>query len=263
MNPVGALRAELLKAATLPGTWVGLGVMSVGSAALTVLNAVGVRGAVTQGEPERVVSTGVADTAFAALPIGTVGAVVVGVLLMSSEYAPNAPDAGGGRQVGASLTAVPRRRQLLSAKAVAVTLFVLLGAALTLPLALASAWTVLAGVPIDPWPGWAEVLGVCAGATLYWVLTAWLALAVTALLRSGVIPLVVLILNSSVVSVSVLLTRVTPLAHWLPDLAGRRLFGQDPFLDGGLAAGPGAAVMAAWAACFLLLAGVALGRRDA
>jgi hypothetical protein len=90
--------------------------------------------------------------------------------------------------------------------------------------------------------------------------------AITVLARSGVIPLVVLIANSSLVSVSILLTHLTPLAYYLPDLAGMRLFVADDSL--GLFAEAldpltGALVMAAWALGLLALSAAVFHRRDA
>ena len=90
-----------------------------------------------------------------------------------------------------------------------------------------------------------------------------IAFAITVVTRSGIVPLIVLIVNSSLVSVSLLLTRLTPLAHWLPDLAGRRLFGGVSTVEGGLDAVPGGLVMSAWTLALLLVAGFVFARRDA
>ena len=92
-----------------------------------------------------------------------------------------------------------------------------------------------------------------------------IAFAITVLARSGIIPLIILIANSSVVSVSLLLTNLTPAAHWLPDMAGRNLFGfpADSVVPGGLDPTPGAIVMAGWALALLIVAGIVFRRRDA
>jgi ABC-2 type transport system permease protein len=252
--------AELRKAAALPAVWAGIAVAILGSAALTLLNAFVVRGALTSGRPED--ASSVFDTAFAAMPIGTVGAVVIGVVVISSEFTANSPDAGGGRQIGTTLVATPRRVAVLVAKAATVVLLVLATATVVVPATLALAGAVIGDAAVTTVPS-DEALWRSLGAALYWTLTALLALSITVFTRSGIVPLLVLIMNSSMVSVSFLLTKLTPAAHWLPDMAGRRLFGDVDTVAGGLAAGPGAIVMAAWAAALLLVAGVVFSRRDA
>ncbi|WP_200955869.1 ABC transporter permease [Oerskovia sp. Root918] len=254
--------AELQKMLALPGVWTGAAVAVLGTAALTLLNAVGVRDALVAGRPEDTGYGSAFDTAFAAMPIGTVGAVVIGVIAVSSEYTANSPDAGGGRQIGTTLVAVPRRASVLVAKVTAVVLLVIATAVVAVPASVALAEVIIADaatatVPLD------EAVRRCLGAALYWTLTALLALAVTVFTRSGVVPLLVLVVNSSLVSVSLLLTMLTPLAHWLPDMAGRRLFGDVDTVAGGLSPGPGALVMAAWALALLAVAGTVFSRRDA
>ncbi|MEU4385446.1 ABC transporter permease [Promicromonospora sp. NPDC023805] len=254
--------AELRKAGTLPASWVAVAVTLFGSAGVTVLNAVAARTALDSGAQESQGFFSAFETAYAAVPLGTVGAVVLGVVVMSSEYAANSTDAGGGRQVTATLAASPRRAVLLAAKALTVVLFVGLTAAATIPACIGVARLVIGSGPPET-VGLDDALVRSVGATLYWALTGLIALAITTLARSGIIPLVVLIANSSVVSFSLLLTHVTPLAHWLPDLAGRRLFVGLPTVDGGLDAGPGALVMGAWTFALLAVAGIVFSRRDA
>lgn len=256
-----ALVAELRKAVTLPATWVAVAVTLFGSAGITVLNAVATRTALGSGNLESRAFTSAFETAYAAAPLGTVGAVVLGVVVVSSEYVTNSTDAGGGRQITTTLTAGPHRTGLLLAKALTVVLLVLATAALTIPTGVTVAGLIIGDHA--PVLAWDVVLTRSMGATLYWVLTALIALAVTVLTRSGLVPLVVLITNSSLVSVSLLLTQITPLAHWLPDMAGRRLFGGLSTVEGGLSAGPGALVMAAWALGLLTVAGLVFSRRDA
>ncbi len=256
------LAAELGKIATLPASWVAVAVTLLGSAGITVLNAIGTRAALDAGTPESRAYVSVFETGYAAVPLGTVGAVVIGVVAMSSEYAANSADAGSGRQITAALIASPRRIALLVAKALTVVLFVAVTAAVTIPASVGVARLIIGGGAPD-----AVALDIALvrslGATLYWTLTGLIAFAITVLVRSGIIPLVVLIANSSLVSVSLLLTSITPLAHWLPDMAGRRLFGGLSTIEGGLDAGPGALVMSAWTLGLLAVAGVVFSRRDA
>ncbi|MBZ2195311.1 ABC transporter permease [Occultella gossypii] len=262
MSTGGLLAAELRKTVTLPAAWAGIAVAVLGSIAITVLNALTTRSAIDAGTPERVANTSAFETAFAAMPLGTVGAVVLGVVVISSEYAANSTDAGGGRQITATLAAIPRRVSLLAAKATVLVLLVTAVAALTLPATAGIANAVIGGAATETvTPAQALVRGL--GGTLYWTLTGLIAAAVTLLTRSGLIAPIVLIANSSVVSVSLLLTNLTPLAHWLPDLAGRRLFTGVDTVEGGLAAGPGALVMTAWTVLLLTVAAVVFRRRDA
>lgn len=254
--------AELRKASTLPASWVAVAVTLFGSAGITVLNAVAARTALDSGARESRELFSAFETAYAAVPLGTVGAVVLGVVVMSSEYAANSTDAGGGRQVTATLAASPRRTRLLVAKALTVVLLVALTAAATIPACVGVARLVIGSAPPET-VGLDDVLVRSLGATLYWTLTGLIALAITTLARSGIVPLVVLIANSSVVSFSLLLTNVTPLAHWLPDMAGRRLFVGMPTVDGGLDTAPGALVMGAWTLVLLTVAGFVFSRRDA
>ncbi|GAB3689897.1 hypothetical protein [Nocardiopsis oceani] len=95
MSLVRLVAAEAHKAATLPAVWVGLAVAVLGAPAITLLNAFNVRNAVESGRLELIAHTSPVEAAFAAVPLGTVGAVVLGVVVVSSEYTANRDDAGG------------------------------------------------------------------------------------------------------------------------------------------------------------------------
>lgn len=261
MTLLHALAAELRKATTLPAVWAGIAAALVGSLGITVLTAV-TAGSSTGGAEGLLTHTSPFESGYSAAPFGTVGAVVIGVILMSSEYSANSPDAGGGRQLTSTLTATPRRFVMLIAKAITVILLVATTALVTLPACFVVARVIIGGDAQET-VTLQEGLLRWLGAALFWTLMGLLAFAITVLTRSGTVPLIVLIMNSSVVSVSLLLTNITPLAHWLPDMAGRRLFSGLDTVDGGLEALPGALVMAAWTAVLLAVAGAAFSRRDA
>ncbi|GAB3623619.1 hypothetical protein GCM10027418_17020 [Mariniluteicoccus endophyticus] len=199
-----------------------------------------------------------------AMLLVSVSAVILGVTAMSSEYARNSTDAGGSRQVVPTLVAQPRRSVVLVAKAAAVALATIAVAWSALALSVAAA-TVAMGEHALPGDPPARLATRVLGGTLYWVLLAWIALAVATLARSGVVPLALLIVNCAVVPVSLLLARVTSLAQWAPDLAGRSLFGlpDELVVPGGPAAVPGGMAMAAWTLGLLALAGAYFVRRDA
>ena len=253
--------AEVRKTLTLPATLVALAVAVLGPVGITLLNALSVRSALRAGQPELTAYGTAAEAVLSAVPLGTVGAVVLGVVAVGSEYTTNSTGAGGGRQITATLTATPNRIAVLAAKATAVVLLVAAAAGVAIPASLALAGGILGA---DAAPAPADAPSRLVGAGVYWALTALIALAVTVFTRSGVIPVIVLVVNSALVSVSYLLSHLTPLARYLPDLAGASLFAGDLLaFDDALAPLPGGLVMAGWAAGLLILAGVVFVRRDA
>ena len=263
MTLARTVAAELRKTITLPAPLVAIGIALLGSLGITLLNASYARAALAGNPNFAGFETSPVETAFAAAPLGVVGAIVLGVVAFSSEYSANSVDAGGGRQITTTLTATPQRLTLLAAKALTLLVVITLTAIVTTGLSL-----VLAHVATGPVPGHddaAEVLGRVLGVAVYWSLMGLIALAVTVFARSGVIPLIVLIANSSVVSLSFLLLQVTPLARFLPDLAGIRLFARESFaaLDDVLDPLTGGLVMGAWALGLLLVSAVVFTRRDA
>lgn len=261
----GTLRAELAKLATLPGIWIAAAAALLGSAGITVLNAFTVRGAVEAGTTDRLGDTSMFETGFAAIPIiGVAAAVSIGALAIGSEYTADRAEAGGARQLATSLTATPRRTLLFLTKALVVALATAVTAAVTIPGNYALALAISGGVGTETVTA-NEMLTRSLGAALYWVLMALIAFAITALARSLMVPLVVLIANSSLVSVTLLLSFLTPLANWLPDMAGRNLFGFSPeySMPGGLEPQLGAMVMTAWTVGLLAIAAVSFHRRDA
>lgn len=258
-----ALTAELRKTATLPATSAAVAVAVLGTAGITVLNSFSVRDALRSGRTELVAYTSPVDTAFSAVPLGTVGAVILGVTAISSEYTANSSAVGGGRQIAATFTATPRRHTVLAAKTLSVALLVLATAAAAIPACLIAAHLIIG----DDAPAADDIVDTfarSAGAALYWVLTALLAFAITVLTRSGLVPLVVFIANSSLVSVSLLLSNITPLARYLPDLAGTGMYARDTIaVDKPLDPIIGGLVMAAWVLGLLTASAAVFGRRDA
>jgi ABC-2 type transport system permease protein len=260
----GGVRAELRKAVTLPAVWAGAAVGVVGSVALAVLNAVSVRGAVSSGQEDLLADsagTSPFESGVAAMPItGVLGALVVGVVVIGSEYTADRAESGGGRQIATTLVASPRRVELLVSKMVTVLALVVAMALVAIPVSVGAAWVVTGSVAEES-VALPDALLRSGGATLYWACMGLIAFAVTVLTRSGTIPLVIFIANSSLVSVTFLLSQVTELANWLPDMAGRNLFGIEG-AEGGLEPLPGALVMLAWTLVLLFIAGTVFERRD-
>ncbi|CAL9493395.1 hypothetical protein SUDANB95_03264 [Actinosynnema sp. ALI-1.44] len=216
---LNAVRAEVVKLVTLPSTYLAAGVGVLGTTAIASLNA-------------RVS----ADAGFTALPFGTIGVIVLGVLIATGDGA-------------TAVLCVPRRGVLLGAK---VVVLAVVSAAL-------AGVTVLAAVPLSALGG----LGWrVAGVVVYWVCSALIAFAVGVLARSAVVPLVLFIVNSALVSVTFLLTKVTPLAAYLPDVAGAQMFARDYPAEGMLSPVAGGVTMVAWAVGLVLVSGVVFARRD-
>lgn len=265
MSAFHLLLAEFRKAVTLPGIWIGVGATLLGAVAITWLNSSQVASAIATGNLDRVADTSTFETAAAIFPLGTVGAAIIGVLIAGSEYTANSPDSGGGRQITTTLTAAPGRLRLVAAQIISVVLLVAVVAVTMLPTVWALAhWQI--GEGGEETVTMAEGIARGAGSALYWVLMGIIAYAIGLLTRATTVPLLVLIVNSSMVSISFLLTKVTALAWWLPDIAGRSLFGfsaDDVDLDHLLSPALGAAVMAAWTAGLLAVAVAVFSRRDA
>ncbi|WP_433825749.1 hypothetical protein ACQP2E_27000 [Actinoplanes sp. CA-015351] len=249
---VSLIHAELRKLLGLPTAWIGLVLGLVAAPALAVLNAPAARRAVADG-----LVSDPSDLGFQDLGIGLLGAMILGVVAVSSEFTPTGDDIPGARQLTATLLAAPRRTRLLAAKAAALSLVV---AAQGLGTAVATlVLTEQMHGTLVPAPQPARVLA----AVLYWTLLGLLAWAITLLARNGMITLTVLIVNSSVVSLSYLLTKVTPWAAYLPDIVGAHMFlrGIDvpvriPPVTAGL-------VMTAWVAALIAIATLTFHRRDA
>ncbi|WP_062430772.1 ABC transporter permease [Herbidospora daliensis] len=229
-----AVTAELAKLATLPSVWLATLLALVVPTGIALLN---------RGVPGP-------DRGYQELAFGVMGVIVLGVVAVSSEYLAEGADAGGGRQLTTSLTAVPSRLRFLAAKALAVVL-------VAVPLAFAATAVTMAVVQVR------LDLGRLAGVVCYWTYTALLAFAITVLLRHGIVPLTVLLVNTSVVSVTYLLTKVTPLANYFPDMAGVRMFVGKVATDVVITPLVGLLVMSAWVAGLLAVAGAVFVRRDA
>jgi hypothetical protein len=257
MTLLRAIVGEFRKTMTLPAGRVGVAIALLAPVGVALLSAI------SRGPAHGAASPSPADAIFAASPLGTVGAVILGVVVVSSEYTVTGPDAGGGRQITTTLAAIPSRIVVLVSKAAVVAIITSLTAVVTTTVGAALVRAVVGGaVEPDALP---DLLSRSAGLALYGSCMALIALAVTVLTRSGIAPLAWFIANSSLVSVSLLLSKLTLLARYLPDLAGMRLFAspasiavRDP-LDPSV----GGLVMSAWALAFLVVATVVFARRDA
>lgn len=249
---VNLVRAELRKLLGLPTAWVGLVLGTLVAPVVVLLNAPYTRRAIAAGT-----LTDTSDLGLRDLGIGLIGPMVLGVIVVSSEYTSTGRDAPGARQLTATLAAVPHRLRLLAAKTIALVLVVAAQAAVTTAATL-TLTQALHGEHV-PVPAPARV----AAAILYWTLTALLAYAITLITRNGIVPLTLLIINSSVVSVSYLLTKVTDLASYLPDIVGAQMFIRESDFPVEVPPVTAGLVMTAWIAALLAVGAVLFQRRDA
>ena len=249
-------KAELFKLISLPTIWLALALGLLVPAAVGAITSVTALDGITGGT-----ETGVGvDAGYQELAFGVMGVIILGVAAVSSEYFTESEESGGGRQITASLTAIPSRLGFLLAKAAAVALVSMLLAAAACAVTMTVLRIILGEYFTVPGAG---DLPRLAGVICYWVLTALLAFGLTVLTRQSVIPLAVLITNTSVVTVTYLLTRITPLANYFPDMAGIRMFiHQVPDTNVEISPLAGGMVMTAWAAALLLASAVAFLRRD-
>ncbi|GGA58156.1 hypothetical protein GCM10011490_05060 [Pseudoclavibacter endophyticus] len=240
-----ALRSELSKLLSLPFTWIAVAtglIMPIGITAITRAT----------GDPR-------ADSSFSEFGLGVAGVIVLGVVIISSEYTTEGEESASSRQITTTLTVTGSRLKAMIAKALAL---IIATVALWIP-GMAGVQTVMmfSGDP-RAFAFDAQTLGQVLGTLVYWVLTALLAFALTMIVRNGIIPMAVLVANSSAVAVTYLLARGLAPANYLPDLAGLRMF---TTIDTNVEIAPlaGGVIMAAWVAGLLVVAGIVFTRRDA
>ncbi|MFE9279468.1 ABC transporter permease [Paenibacillus glucanolyticus] len=244
-----AFNAELSKLFSLPGIWLAFLIGAIAPAVIAALDSTAQKEEIIAG-----VSTRLSEVGYIGLALGVQGVIILGVLAVSSEYLTESSESGGGQQITTSLTVVSSRLHFLLAKAGAVTVTSILLSVVAMMTTLSATHLVL-GEYTPAFEG-SKLLG----AICYWTFTALLAFGITVLTKNGTIPLAVLIINTSVVSFSFLLSKVTKLALYLPDRAGIDMFMlmSDSFLTpftGGL-------VMFAWVAFFFIAAAIVFHRRD-
>ncbi|ACU40209.1 ABC transporter permease [Actinosynnema pretiosum subsp. pretiosum] len=259
-----AIRFEWVKARSLRGTWVGLAVVVlvlVGFSALATSVSVGAvstpEGAPGPGGPFAATS----DPLAIALTGANLAVLVLGVLggmAGAREF--------GSRMISNSVAAVPRRWQVVLAKAVVFT-------ATSLPAALVGVFgafwvgmAVLSGGDADVVAlGDEGVLRSVLGMAGYVTAIGLLGLGLGVLLRStagsiGAVIGGVLVLPA--MAGGLLPDDWTSVLRFLPSSAGASFTTVMAAGDTTLGAGAGAAVLVAWVVGVLVAAGVVFGRRD-
>ncbi|MFF1380028.1 ABC transporter permease [Streptomyces sp. NPDC058308] len=237
--------SEWIKLKSLRSSLVSLIVVFTATVAITAL----VFAAVGRAEADNADAEPLFD-AFYALNFGQIAAISFGTTAVSSEYT------GGALRI--SLAAVPRRGLFYAAKMAVVG-----GLALLVGLA-TSFGTFLTGQAfLGEYAiglGHSGAVRACVGGGVYLALMALLAAGLTAVLRSGVAVLSILIPFTLIVSF-VVGDVASGVAGFLPDQAGQQVLHEAP--SGTLGPWAGLAVCAAWAVAALVAGWWAVRRRDA
>lgn len=189
-------------------------------------------------------------TALSGILPGQIAAISFGALAVSSEYH------GGALRL--TLAAVPQRGRWFAAKVTAIAVSALLVGLITAFAALAAARAGL-GSAADGLTMAEQLRGVL-GCAIYLMLIALFAAGLTAVLRSGVATLSLLIPFILVVSF-VIGDAAGTVADFLPDKAGQIVLHQT--YDGTLGPWSGLAVTALWTVAALLAGASSVRRRDA
>lgn len=220
-----ALGAELSKLRTLPLT----AYAAAGMVLVSALIAAAFAGLRAEGGGAAAV-----DTVLEAVPYAQAGAILLGVLSVSQEYA--------GRQFRTTLVAVPHRMRVIAAKTSAALVLLFVVGTLSVAVAWLSAGLTFVVADAEAVAATAEDLARLGGAVVYLVLIGLLAHAVTLVLRHLVPALVTMLVVAYILPFA--LTALGENTRWLPTRAGSQLFAPD---DAVLTAFTGALVLLAWA----------------
>ncbi|MET7523263.1 ABC transporter permease [Streptomyces sp. NPDC005248] len=245
MSTLAVLRSEWIKIRSVRSVAGSLTAVFLATLAVTVL-AFATVGQAEADNPDADPVFG----AFYALNFGQIAAISFGATALSSEYL------NGALRV--SLSAVPRRDLFYAAKMSLV-------GALALVIGLVTSFTafLVGQLFMGKYAiglGEPGALRAALGGGIYLALMALLAAGLTALLRSAVAVLSLLIPFILIVSF-VVGDIAGGVAQYLPDRAGQLVLQQNP--EGSLGPWTGLAVTAAWASAALLTGWWAMRRRDA
>ncbi|MFD3523548.1 ABC transporter permease [Streptomyces sp. NPDC058653] len=245
MSTSAVLRSEWIKTRTLPGSaWSLLAcfVLSVGFA-------VAANAAFGEDEADNA-DFDALYSVFIGLNLGQIALIAFGTMAMSSEYQ--------GGAIRASLAAVPNRGLFYAAKLANVAGPALVLGLLTTLASFLGGSAAMGDAALSPGDG--DAIRAVLGGAVYLTLMALLAAGLTAVLRSGVAVLSILIPFILVLSM-VLGPASGSVADLLPDRAGQQVLYVDP--PGDLAPLTGLAVTALWTGAALLAGWWSLRRRDA
>ena len=251
-----ALRAEWAKTWSSQGTsWLLAGLV-IATVAISVATIAAARcpAAGCGQDPAKLSLTGI--------QLSQAIAAVAGVLAIGSEY--------GTGMIRVSLAAMPRRLELLTAKALVLALPVLVASAVSVAACLLAGRLILPGHGFTPahgfdWDAAAYLRSACCSA-LYLVLIAVLGLGITAAVRDSAVAAGVVL--GLIFALPILVTAVPDhtlawhLMQISPLLAGQDMQATTALSGLPLSPWPALGVVAAWAAGGMLVGGLALRRRD-
>ncbi|WP_208609646.1 ABC transporter permease [Streptomyces atriruber] len=237
--------AEWIKIKSLRSSLVSLVIVFVATIAITAL----VFATVGRAEADNADAEPLFD-AFYALNFGQIAAISFGTTAVSSEYTSGA--------LRISLAAVPCRGLFYGSKMAVIGGLALLAGLVTSFAAFLIGQAFLGDHAIGL--GHPGAVRACVGGGIYLALMALLAAGLTAVLRSGVAVLGILIPFTLIVSF-VVGDVADGAAGFLPDKAGQQVLHEAP--TGSLGPLAGLAVCAAWSAAALLAGWWAVRRRDA
>lgn len=258
----GVLRGEWIKMFSLRSTWWTLGATVAVMVLFALLQATSVQ--LLMDRPEMAgldeFSMHGAEIVSAGYQFSMVTIGVLGALLVTGEYATG--------MIRSTLAAVPTRLPVLAAKAIALTGVTVAVSAVSLALAYLVTTPVLSRHDLVPDLADAQTWQVFGGMVYFLVMVALLALGLGTVLRhsagtiTGVLGLLLLL---PIALQLINLDWVQDVMTYLPLPAATAFLAVNPeySMAGGLTAGQGAAVVAAYSVVALTAGAVVLRRRDA
>lgn len=236
-------RAEIVKMRTLPSVWLSSILALVIPTCLATINAYKLNRALESGETTQFLNTSTSDIGFGHMIYGSIGAVIIGVVVISSEYTKNSQNVARARQLSTTMVVMPDRAKAVTAKLCALCTWVLSVGTCTTALTLMASRYVLGSYAEDISY---DYLRRFSGIVVYWTMMAVISAAFTVIVKNGVLPLVVLITNCTVISFSRLLALITDLARFLPDTAALSTFLTDSPLSSPLSSNAAFLVCLGW-----------------
>ena len=212
-----SLKAETLKAASLPGVWLG--------AALAIILPTLIEYYADRKLPDELADGDLQALAkldnvgVTGIYFGTAGIVVLAASIVVSEYAITPHTNSTSRQVTTTMLVQPRRGAAIVAKLIVVlgvsTVIMTLTSALTLSLCkhLLGSW-----VSFDPLP-WQRLVGLLC----WWIFSAIAAMALAVATRSALTSMTLLIAMSTMISPGLIVLQWSDIARFLPDTAAVRI----------------------------------------
>ena len=196
-----SLKAEALKAAGLPGVWLGT---ALALALPVVVEYINDRDMSSKASAQGAGAPGgLSDASIASIVFGTTGIVVLAACVMVSEYTRDPRTSGASRQVVTTMLVAPRRGACVAAKLVVVVGAATALLALTTAVAFAVARHELCSwAPFSPIP-WHRLAGLLA----WWLFSATASMALAVATRSALVSMTALIAMSTAIAPGALLIR--------------------------------------------------------